>query len=317
MIWRARPMGQAFIAALLGGAISSTIALFMTPSVLTLKLTVQEIPEVYEQAEFGPIVDGRALGSEFPGCHWRLPADLARNGLSGPPAPRRVFCEESVAAEKIDHEFPLKELRKRFEADPDWHVADHSTLYEAFGRSNAISMAGYLLLPVLVTLVLLRRLPIREDLARAGRAIVRQPWVVAVVPLTMGGGSVLFNAIFPIRVDRLPEAAELFQAVPMGALAIVLVMPIFEEAIFRQWLYVRTIDRLPVWVVAVGSAWFFMLIHIFNPQVIAIPGYLPTVFVGGLAFFWIRHRFGSFSLAALAHVLNNGLFFYLAKAFPG
>lgn len=310
-------MGQACILAIFVAAVSSAVALFMTPSVITLKLTVHAIPDAYKQGEYGPLVENAPVGPRFPGCRWRLPADLSQAGLAGPPAPGRVFCDESAAAEDIDHEFPLKELRRRFEADPDWHFADFVTSYETGAQPTAAAMGVYLVLPVLVTLMLLRGLPLREDLTRAGRVMMRQPWVLAVVPLAMGGGSLAFNTLLPIRPDRLAEAAEVFQAAPVGGLAIVLVMPIFEEAVFRQWLYVRTIERLPVWAVALGSAWFFMLIHIFNPQVIAIPGYLPTVFVGGLAFFWIRHRFNSFSLAALAHVLNNGLFFYLAKAFPG
>lgn len=247
------------------------------------------------------------MGSEFPGCNWRLPADLSQARLSGPPAPRRVFCDEAAAADGIDNEFPLTELRKRFEDEPDWYVADYAMSSEFPRQQPAIAVAGYLLLPILVTLVLLRRLPIREDMAQAARVIRHRPWALAVVPLAMFGGAALFNTLLPVNEARMAEMVDLFEATAPGALGIVVVLPLFEEAVFRQWLYVRTIDKLPAWAVAIGSAWFFMLMHVFNPQIMALPGYLPTVFVGGLAFFWIRHRFNSFSLAALAHMLNNGL----------
>jgi len=312
---RARPMGQAFLIAISVLILSATLALLLTPSVTTLNLTTHSIPEAYEHGVYGPPVDGRPLGVQFPGCRWSLPDDLGRKALAGPPAPYRVVCQESYPAEEIGHESHLLVLTKRFLEDSDWHVVDYSTSTSLPSRSPPLAVTIYLALPILVTLALLRGLSFRDDLKRAAHVIVRQPWVLAVVPFAMAGGSVVFNTLLPLRIDRVAEAAELLQVIPAGVIAIVLTMPVFEEAVFRQWLYVRTIDRLPSWAVAAGSAWFFMLMHVFNPQVGAMPGYLPTVFVGGLAFFWLRHRFGSFSLAALAHVLNNGLFFYLSKAF--
>lgn len=300
-------MGQAFILALVVMIFSTAVALFLTPSVGTLKLTVQEIPEAYERCEHGPIVDGALVGDEFPGCRWSLPADLEKDALAGPPAPRRLVCDESAAAELIDHEYPLMDLRKRFTDDPGWQVVDHLFSVRMPDRQPPLALAAHLGILLLVVGILLRDLPLRADLVRAREVIFRRPWVLAVVPLAMFGGATVFNTILPVDVERMEDMMNLFEATAPGLLGIVVVLPLFEEAVFRQWLYVRTIDKLPAWAVAIGSAWFFMLMHVFNPQVIALPGYLPTIFLGGLAFFWVRHRCNSFSLAALAHMLNNGL----------
>jgi len=306
-LWRARPMGQAFVLAFAVMVFSGVVALLFMPSVGMLKLTVQQIPEAYERGEHGPIADGELAGEELPGCRWGLPADLEKDDLAGPPAPRRLLCDESAAAEMIDHEYPLMVLRERVSGDSGWQVVDHTFSLRMPPRQPPLALAAYLGIFLLVTGILLRNLRFGADLVRARDVVLRQPWVLAVVPLAMFGGAVLFNTLLPVNEARMAEMMDLFEAAAPGALGMVVVLPLFEEAVFRQWLYVRTIDKLPAWAVAIGSAWFFMLVHAFNPQVMALPGYLPTVFVGGLAFFWIRHRFGSFSLAALAHMLNNGL----------
>lgn len=309
-LWRARPMGQAFILALVVMVFSSLPFLF-TPSVGTLKLTVQEIPEAYERGEHGPIVDGALVGDEFPGCRWSLPADLDKDDLAGPPAPRGLVCDEPAAAELIDHEYPVMVLRERASVDSGWKVVHDTHSLRMPDRQPPLALAAHLAILLLVVGILLRDLPVRADLVRARNVVLRRPWVLAVVPLAMFGGAAVFNTLLPIDTERVAEMTDLFEAAAPGALGIIVFLPLFEEAVFRQWLYVRTIDKLPAWAVAIGSAWFFMLMHVFNPQVMALPGYLPTVFVGGLAFFWVRHRFNSFSLAALAHMLNNGLAFGL------
>ena len=306
-VLRVRPMGQALILALVVMTISSTAALFLMPSVGTLEMTVHKIPEAYEDGAHGPVIDGALVGDEFPGCRWRLPADISQNGLTGPPAPRRVLCDEYDAAEKVSNEYPIKMLRERFYEDAGWQVASDIYSLRLPDHQPPLALVVYFGILLLVAGVLLRDLPFRADLIRARYAVFHKPWILAIAPLAMFAGAALFNTVLPMRLEYLEETMDLFQATAPGALGIILVIPLFEEAVFRQWLYQRTIDRLPVWTVAVGSAWVFMLIHVFNPQVQAMPGYLPTVFLGGLVFFWMRHWFGSFSLAALAHILSNGL----------
>lgn len=313
---RTRPMGLAFLLAMMVLIVSGVLVWPLTPSEMTQKFTMHAIPEAYEHGVLGPPVDGQPLGAEFPGCRWRLHQDLAGKGLAGPPAPLSVVCRDYEAVDETGQDSSIA-MSKKFRDDPQWKVAEHTHSVVPPQTITPFASAVYLALPLIVTIVLLRGLSMREDIIRAARVVARRPWVLAVVPLTMGIGGVVFNALLPARIDRLNEVMEAFQTIPAGAIAIVLVMPVFEEAVFRQWLYVRTIDRLPVWAVALGSSWFFMLSHIFNPQMIAAPGYLPTVFVGGLAFFWIRHRFGSFSLAALAHMLNNGIAFFLPMLLSG
>lgn len=162
------------------------------------------------------------------------------------------------------------------------------------------------LFPVVVALFLLRGVPWRDDLRRGGRFLRRRPYVLLLSPLVVPLVSVPLATILPAGP---PEAAEAtrFLALGYGFFAIVVGAPLFEEAVFRQWAYRRTIDRLPVWAVALGTSWAFMLVHIFNPQVALTLAYLPTVFALGLVFFWVRHRSGSIGLAILCHAVHNGL----------
>lgn len=162
------------------------------------------------------------------------------------------------------------------------------------------------LFPVAVALFLLRAVPWRKDVRLGWQFLRRRPYVLLLSPLVMPLVFVPLAALLPAGPPEAAEATQ-FLALSYGFFAIAVGAPLFEEAVFRQWAYRRTIDRLPVWAVALGTSWAFMLVHIFNPQVTLTLAYLPTVFVLGLVFFWVRHRSGSIGLAILCHAVHNGL----------
>ncbi|MBY6204482.1 CPBP family intramembrane glutamic endopeptidase [Halomonas denitrificans] len=161
-----------------------------------------------------------------------------------------------------------------------------------------------LLMPLAVGLLLLRGPSWREDASRAAAFLRRRPWVPLLTPLLAFVSLPLFSAALPEGRPVAPEAVSaLFP--PMILISFVIAAPVLEEALFRHWAYRRTVDRLPILWVAVGSTWCFMLLHAFNPQVAWTWAYLPTVFVIGLGLFWIRHRSGSILLTIGCHALHN------------
>lgn len=309
LLLKARPMGIAFVIVLATLVVGTSVVLFLTPSHVTWIAEFESIPAERAARHQQTYMDGIPLGPDFPGCYWGQPpsvstsTDAAKDHRS---QGYSVYCLEHEAAESIDNDFPTGVLSARFRKSPDWVILDSFTRSEITPPSPSHPVLVLILL--LVTGLLLRGVAIRQDLARASSALRKSPWILTIVPVTMFGASNLFNALLPIKLELIDELRPFFAFSATSAFGFIFVLPLFEEAAFRQWLYVRTIDRLPPWVVGVGSAWFFMLAHIFNPQVQAMLGYLPTVFVMGLVLFWIRHRYGSFSLAALAHMVNNGIF---------
>jgi membrane protease YdiL (CAAX protease family) len=298
----ARPFGQSLLIVFAAMGAAWMIALYFLPPVFHMDLGFSDVPaEQAIQAQ-----SGSALASPFEGCYWGEVPDNSADPDNATEVNHRVFCVHSEVRKQIDHEYPLNVMQRRFEQAPGWQVVEQG--YTASGFEVGPLAYLVLLIPLGVAFVLIRRLDLRQDIGQAARLLLKAPWVLALVPATMFVTLLLTGLVFASDSEKAAQELQtMFQDIRL-LIGYATVMAILEEAAFREWSYRRTIDKLPLWAVAIGSSWFFMLAHILNPQAFATPGYLPAVFFAGLTLFWIRHRFGSFSLVAISHVFNN-LFF--------
>ena len=293
---RTVPFGQAVVLALLVNVLGGAVLVLLSPS--------------HEAYRAYVVVDG-------PGPDARLEQVLQDAGptfercVVGPVPNDSAFSAADRADRIIDCEMGALLELERFSRTA------HSQGIGLLGAETSVGplsadtihpglqvLAG--LLPVAVALVLLRGVPWTDDLRRGGQFLRRRPYVLLLSPLVIPLVFVPLAAVLPAGPPEAAEATQLM-ALSYGFFAIAIGAPLFEEAVFRQWAYRRTIDRLPVWAVALGTSWAFMLVHICNPQVALTLAYLPTVFVLGLVFFWVRHRSGSIGLAILCHAVHNGL----------
>ena len=313
-----RPVGIGLVIYMLLNVTIASILVLSAPVGAYSEIRFERIPERYVSA-LGEADAPTPLSTDrYPGCAL-LPADDA--GLRADAVDDQhdgsalVRCDEEAARNGLKdgpgEEYPLHLLAKRFESDPDWAVADHFVrVFSLPPGPAAIAWAALLVVPV--SLLLVGRLDWAAD-ARCGlRTIATRPWLLLAVPVVGVSTFQLFNLIMPFRIETATQAAELFRAAVPSAWLTVFLIPLAEEAVFRQWIYVRVIDRLPVWAAAIGTSWVFMLAHVFNPQVAAMPAYLPTMFALGLVLFWLRHRHGTLTLPLLAHISYNGLLVGLA-----
>lgn len=162
------------------------------------------------------------------------------------------------------------------------------------------------ILPLSIAAWFLRNVDFRQDLRNGFIFLKTHSWAVVALPIFTLSMVSLFSFIFPGGAG-FSHAPPKVLVLPSAILYLILVAPVFEEALFRHWAYKRTIDRLPTWLVCLASSWFFMLVHIFNPQASAAHAYLPTLFTLGLVLFWIRHSSSSIAITILAHVWNNAV----------
>lgn len=108
------------------------------------------------------------------------------------------------------------------------------------------------------------------------------------------------NIVTDFQVDIF-RSASAQGALPLLWLAVVVVTPIGEEALFRGFLF-RGWHRTPhdAWATIAGTALLFALIHVqYDSFVIA------QVFVAGLLLGWMRWATGSTLLTMLLHALIN------------
>ncbi len=168
------------------------------------------------------------------------------------------------------------------------------------------AVLGALLAPVLVSIILLRGLDFRGDLHRSFQFFKRYPWLPFIAPGITYLALFLFGYIFPAIEMEPGRYAEILY-IPSTILYVLIIAPLFEEALFRQWVYERTIYKLPVWLVAAGGSWAFSLSHIFSPQASMTLAYLPAMFVFGLFLYWVRYVSNSLIAALVCHLCNNAL----------
>ncbi|NKI36458.1 CPBP family intramembrane metalloprotease [Wenzhouxiangella sp. XN79A] len=198
-----------------------------------------------------------------------------------------------------------------------------SSLDQELGRFDGVAITGieidagyeqlplskwwvllFAMFPLSIAAWFLRDVDFRQDLRNGLNFFKTYFWAVVALPAFTLSMVSIFSLIFPGGAG-FSESLPKIMMLPSAIFYLILIAPVFEEAVFRQWAYKRTINRLPTWLVCLASSWFFMLVHIFNPQASAAHAYLPTVFTLGLVLFLIRHYSSSIVLTIFAHIWNN------------
>lgn len=309
-----RSVGFALVIATLMNFSILAIAMLSAPVRTSVDLYFSEAPDPPGKITFDPRAQKADVGPELPDCFWmplddpQAITDTERMNIM-PSA--RVRCIVPDGVEDSDDPRSSASLSEQFDATPGWERAGMTIrVYNLPPGLDAFMLVMILVIPV--SWMLLRGLHVRGDLERAAKTGVEHPWVLLVAPAAALAISSLGSMAMPTDPARQEHAVELLASIAPTAWLIVFALPFVEEAVFRQWLYVRIIDHMPVWVAAAASSWAFMLLHVFNPQAGNLAVYLPTVFAIGMILFWLRHRFQSFSLAVAAHMSNNGLFLAIA-----
>lgn len=314
-----RPIGAAFAIAIMLILTIQSIAIVNAPVAAFIDFYFAEVPVAHVAAGTDRVENPTSIGEEFPDCYW-MPLDdfeAKRHLADFDTMPRaRVRCtlpdpiQDSVSGRSG------ATLAGKFAKAPHWERIGMVPGVRNLAPSlKSLFWIGLVLIPV--TWLLVGKVDVRRDLGRAFDALLHRPWIVLAAPAAATVISTL-GAVFAVPdPEGMEKGVELFAALIPAAWMVVLILPFAEEAVFRQWLYVRIIRRLPTWVAALGSSWAFMLTHILNPQVGALATYLPTMFIIGLVLFWLRHRFASFSLAVIAHMVHNGLFYGIGSMQPG
>jgi len=303
-LFNARPIGQALLIFLLAHAAISALVLHLSPSQLSADYYLS--PGLISHGDVPvniPVSASELMRYNKAGC--RLQRD-EESGLGD--AESKVFrlsCIEKDLDKKIYGNNPLRAIRLELERSRVWKLDSYT-----FSIKNVYApvLSGLLYSGLMIfSFFLIRDLQFQPDLKEAVLSIRTAPWILFICPISSALVFLSISLIFPPIEHELQPALEIFQAIVPEVWVIVIVFPFLEEALFRQWAYVRTIQYFKPATVAIGTAWVFMLAHIFNPQVSAVPAFLPTIFVAGLVFFWIRYRFNSFFLAYFSHVFHNAL----------
>jgi len=295
------------IAASLNIAIAS-IAVLTAPAEVYSDFYFDRIPERLGPKFDTGIAEPRPVGIDFPGCFGLPP------GVFGQPQPEeagsassfRVRCFSGSDHPGSGRTTSVREIASRFASSPNWEL-----LQQRPGVRNlppglhSFIWIGLLLMPSFWFLT--RPLKIDEDILRAWSAVRKHPWILLVPTAAVMSFNAVAGPIFPPAMSKVEDSIALFSALKPSIWLVALVFPVLEEAIFRHWLYIRLVGRFPIWLVALASSWAFMLVHILNPQALAMPTYLPTIFILGLVLFWVRHRSSLLTLATICHVIHNAL----------
>ncbi len=171
-----------------------------------------------------------------------------------------------------------------------------------------LQFAGWAAIAVLLALAL--RIPLTEAFA------LRKPNPAAVVAAAVGSLVVGFfpSYIAQLLTEWLPPFLQLgtLDLIEDGLLhggwgsrlllfsAVVIAAPLFEELIFRGFLWDTFSRSLPQWAVWLLTSLLFAAIH-------GDPVQATAVFWTGLFIGWLRWRSGSIWPAILAHFVNNSL----------
>lgn len=133
------------------------------------------------------------------------------------------------------------------------------------------------------------------------------------------------NFVNPFEGDQQVEIlrSAINQALSVTTLIQGLILaPIFEEIVFRSWLYDRRARKYAFWIQASINSWFFCLFHAavfgiglvlgysLNPIQASI-GLFPTIFAISFFLFWLRKKFDSVLLCAVVHSFYNTVMFGL------
>lgn len=312
-------IGGALAIGLMLSAVMIAIVVLSAPVRMSVDFEFSQFPVEARPSIRETSAESLTMVSGFSDCFWMPPnGGQVQSNPESPvtPVSARVRCFVPDPFEQPDLRRTSTSLAEQFDTTPGWTREDMTIRVEPMPAGlDALLWLVPLLVPALW--LLLRNLDHRVDFKRAGHAIASQPWILLAAPAAALTISSLGSMVIPPDQAMREHSLDMLASMAPPFWLLVFVLPLVEEAIFRQWLYVRIIDRLPLWVVAVSSSWAFMLLHIFNPATIALAVYLPTMFALGITFFWLRHRFQSFTLAVIAHAFNNGLFFGLGALISG
>ncbi len=182
----------------------------------------------------------------------------------------------------------------------------------------------------------LHGLKVGLDYAKLKEAIRGSPLPITAVIL-LGSLSLLAAGLFALLVANGYDSGHLdvsrislestegtgeFQALyHLYLLKLFLLAPLWEESIFRGWLYERKSNQLAFFASASINAWAFTCAHAVPLALVAIPwissfqmsigiwvswaSYLIAVFLVGFLMFIVRDRYGSVSLCILTHAAIN------------
>src|SRR5262249_23105781 len=178
---------------------------------------------------------------------------------------------------------------------------DQSAMFARLAVESAASMAGTVWLATRILRVSWRSL----------LTFGLMPWRLVPAVVLMGLGScVLCSEVGNLTRMVLPMPdfiAKIFNQLaesardPVGAaLALVVVAPLSEELLCRNWILGSLLGRLRPWRAIGLSALIFGAMHL-NPWQFLYATLL------GMSFGWIFWRTGAIWLCVLAHGLNNGL----------
>ncbi|NKI33944.1 CPBP family intramembrane metalloprotease [Wenzhouxiangella sp. XN79A] len=211
----------------------------------------------------------------------------------------------------------------------------------SFEDSTELSFPPWLLLVYIlihfpVVWFALRKVSMRDDILRAANEIIVRPWWL-LVPVVFGVlvssliyallvfsfGPVVDGEQVVLRQDFVASEAETNQPqlLLFFFLSAIVLAPIWEEAVFRGWLYERRAKGLRLIVRAGINGWFFAGAHSIPylwSLLIATDGarfnislffswvaYLATVLCFGMLFYFIREKKNSISLVMVLHLVQN------------
>lgn len=148
----------------------------------------------------------------------------------------------------------------------------------------------------------------RATLTRYGVFVL--PWLVFVA-LYLHAAAWLGHTIAPQpQLERLAQHGVVGAADWVVVFGIVVVAPLFEELVFRGYLFAACVAvRLPTVATQLIVASLFGLVHGLD--------YALPIGVLALLFGWLRQRYGSLLPSMLAHAVHNGLTVLVTVSWPG
>lgn len=240
----------------------------------------------------------------------RLDCAFAAGNESGAMA-RQVKC---LAVETADADgsgpFWLQEL---FPEQAGWKLPPSGMKMAAWRDFGELRVMALSLIPTfLLALFLAWRYDWRGELAALARlpataiAQVAVPFLAGTVFLVVAA-----NLGALLGWVRQPDFTPAQQAAFFGTGGMVLMLlwaPVWEELLFRGWLYQKLQGALPPWLAAFAITDLFVLAHAGTAQAMPYPApYLGAVFVFSLAMSWLRRRHQSLLLCMAAHLFNNAV----------
>jgi len=143
--------------------------------------------------------------------------------------------------------------------------------------------------------------------------LVYAPFVVVWLGFTIAYLQVMHQAGAPVAPQaRLVELAEHGLATPgigLSVFGIVVLAPVFEEVIFRGYLFCALRTMMPALATHLATAVLFGLAHGLD--------YALPIGILALLFGWLRARYQSLLPSILAHAVHNGLTVAITIAWPG